>query len=195
MRRYIFAALLLMLGLVLVAGLVGCLDGIEVTTTDTSEDSPGETDVADDDDLGTRGNPIPVGTPVEIGDWEVTVTDVDTDADDVIAAASEFNEPPIEGSRFVLVTVSGTYNGENSGNFWMDMWYQFVGSGGNTYDSGGENMATTPNPISDAGDAFNGASVSGDMVFEVPVDQIEDGVVEMWSGASFDDTKVYFGLE
>lgn len=196
MRKYIVAMLVVMLALLVVVGVAGCGSSDGTGAEVVSGDSPQqETEAAAEADApGTRTNPLPVGTTAKVGDWEVTVTAVNTNANDAIAAANQFNDPPVAGSQFVLVTVDAKYAGEESGTFWVDMSYKFYGSGGNTFDSGGQSMVVPPNPLSDAGETFPGAAVSGNMVFEVPTDQIEGGAIIMEGSFSFDDTRVFFAL-
>ncbi|MGB4442142.1 MAG: hypothetical protein WBJ62_07960 [Coriobacteriia bacterium] len=194
------AILIFMLALLVVVAAAGCSSsdgtGAEVVTGDAADETAEEPEApAEADAPGTRTNPLPVGTTAKVGDWEVTVTAVNKNANDAVAAANQFNEPPVEGSQYVLATVSAKYVGEESGTFWVDMSYKFYGSGGNTFDSGGQSMAVPPNALSDAGETFPDASVSGDMVFEVPSDQIEGGAIIMESSFSMEDTRVFFALQ
>lgn len=200
MRRYIVTMLVALLAVLMVAGVVGCSSsdgtGAEVVTGDAAEEPAGESEApAAEDAPGTRTNPLPLGTTAKVGDWEVTVKEVNTNANDAIAAANQFNDPPAEGSQYVLVAVDAKYVGAESGTFWVDMSYKFYGSGGNTFDVGGQGMAVSPNPLSDAGETFPDATISGDMVFEVPSDQIEGGAIIMEASFSFDDTRVFFDIK
>lgn len=200
MRRRILAVLVV-LGLLLVLGVAGCNSadgtGAEVVSDESEDASVDEAEPASEeaDAIGTRQNPLPVGTTAKVGSWEVAVTEVNTNANDVVAQANTFNEPPVEGSQYVLVTVNAKYVGDESGTFWVDMSYKFYGSGGNTFDSGGESMAVAPNPISDAGETFPDASISGNIVFEVPADQLEGGAIIMEESLSFDDTRTFFAIQ
>jgi hypothetical protein len=64
---------------------------------------------------GTLANPIPVGQSAETGaGWRVTVVDVVPNATDQVRTENRFNEPPAEGRRSLLVTVSVTYQSEGS---------------------------------------------------------------------------------
>ncbi|NLG65987.1 MAG: DUF4352 domain-containing protein [Actinobacteria bacterium] len=142
---------------------------------------------------GSRENPIPVGTSAKVGDWEVTVTDVSFDAWAALQEANQFNDPPADGSQYVMVTLEATYNGDESGTFWVDASMAFLGAGGNTFDSA---SVVEPNPIFDAGEAFAGATVSGDQVYEVPSDQISGGRLIIEPTFSFDkEDRVFFAIE
>lgn len=145
--------------------------------------------------LGTRENPLPLGTTAKVGDWEVTVAKVTLNANEVVAKANEFNKPPVDGSQYVLVGLSGKYVGEKSGTFWVDMMEKFLGGAGNTFDSGGETFAVPPDPMSDAGETFPGASVSGNIIFEVPTDQIEGAALIVEQTFNLDDTRTFFAVK
>lgn len=158
-------------------------------TTTTTEATTTTTAAAD---VGTRENPIPLGQEAQIGDWKVKVTGATPNANQAIADANQFNDPPAAGQQYVLVEVAGTYTGQTSGTFWADISYKYVGSGGNTYDQG---FAVAPNPISDAGEVFPDASVSGNLVFAVDSDQVSGGTLALEESFSFDETRLFFAVE
>lgn len=187
----------LMLCVFLIAGgMTGCAgdpsgSGATVVTEEGNAAANGG-DTGAEDKPGTRSNPLAVGTTAVIGDWKVTVTGVDTNADDAVAKANQFNDPPAEGNRYVLVSVDATYDGEESGTFWVDVTSKFYGGGGNTFDGA---LAAVKNPISDAGETFPGASISGDMVFEVPADQIDDGAVILEAFTFGDTARTFWAVK
>lgn len=200
MLRRLILSMVLVLALIAGLGVSGCSSsdgsGADVVSGTEEVDAPDAsgTDETAEPELGTKDNPLPLGTSARIGDWEVTVTDVVLNANDLIASTNEFNEPPVEGSQYVLVNVKGKYVGEESGTFWVDMAYKFLGAGGNTYD-GTESMAVTPNPIMDAGETFPGAEITGDLLYEVPSDQVEGGALIVEELMSFDDSRVFFAIK
>jgi hypothetical protein len=64
---------------------------------------------------GTRTNPIPLNTPGNLGNgWTIIVTSVNPDATAAILGADPSNAAPLAGDRYVLVTVTTTYNGAGS---------------------------------------------------------------------------------
>ena len=165
---------MLVLGLVLVLGIAGCSnpDGEGAKVVDCSASAA--TKPAEPAKQGTRENPLPLGTTAKIGDWDVTVTKVNTDAGAVVKKANEFNEAAKSGNKYVVATAKAKYTGTESGTFWVDMSAKFYGSGGNTFDTA---SVVLPNPIADTGETFPGAEVTGDMVFEVPANQIDGGAI------------------
>jgi hypothetical protein len=87
--------------------------------------------------------------------------------------------------------VQPMYTGEESGMFLMDMRYDYVGSGGNTFDWVPTNL---PADITDEGQVFAPASVSGHLVFAVASDQVSGGVL-MLEELSWDSEPVFFAVE
>lgn len=193
MKKSLFGSfVVLVLALVMVLGLAGCGkasgDGAKPvgTTTGTPDAKPAETAA------GTKANPLPIGTGATIGDWEVTVTKVNSDAWSIIKKANQFNKPATKGSQYVLVSVSAKYVGEDSGTFWTDVRAKFLGSEGNTFDDGGVSI---DNEISSTGETFPGASVKGDMVFTVPTAQFDGGAIIVEQMLSMDDARTFWAVK
>ena len=115
-----------------------------------------------------------LGDTVAMGDWDVTVTKVVKNANDIIRQANEFNDQP-EG-QYVLVTIEGTYNGaERKAN--ID-WYidtYFVGADQVIYD---EASQVTPSDSEDwPQEARNGATVQMQEVYDVAGGQVGGGIL------------------
>jgi hypothetical protein len=142
--------------------------------------------------VGTRGNPVPVGQEIQVGPWKVQVVDVVLDADDVVLNHNEFNETPQAGNQYVMIKIAATRTAERAAAFSMDMYCVFVGSGGNTFDAG---YAAIPDSISETGEACRGASVTGNIVFEVASNQVAGGTLRAEESLSFEDTETCFALQ
>ena len=56
------------------------------------------------------------------------VVDVDSDAGDVILAENQFNDPPGEGNRFVLVELSALRTADVAGSFTAEIGAKPVGA-------------------------------------------------------------------
>lgn len=138
---------------------------------------------------GTRETPIPLGQEAQIGDWKITVTGATLDASDRTTDATY--EPLEAGSQVVLVDVAATYVGEESGTIMMDMAYKFVGSGGNTYEW---IPIALDGDVTDEGEVFPGASVSGYLSFAVASDQVSGGTLSL-EEFSFEGERVFFAVE
>ncbi|MCX8032665.1 MAG: DUF4352 domain-containing protein [Thermoleophilia bacterium] len=154
--------------------------------------SPGPGTAATIASLGSRKNPIPFGATAQVGDWVVKVVDFKPDATQLILKENQFNEPPKAGQQYVLVRLEATYAGKESGTFWVDMSCRFLGNKGNTFKTA---TVVAPDEISDAGEAFEGASVSGNLVFSVDSDQVAGGLLLLEPSFSFDEERVFFVLE
>ncbi len=140
--------------------------------------------------LGTRQNPVPLETEVEVGpDWNITVLDITPDAWSVIEETNQFNEPPEEGHQYVMARVKTSYAGDESGVPWVNLSLKYLGSDGNVYSSG---CGVLPKPFSDIGEQFPGASAEGNIGWSVPSDAVEGGTIIIEESLSFDDTRVFF---
>ncbi len=192
-----FLALLLLATLLLTAA--GCSsadgDGAEIVEPGDNAAAADEGESTEAPAAGTRENPLPLGTTAKVGDWEITVASVNLLANDAVAQANQFNSPPVAGSQYVMAALTAKYVGADSGTFWTDMSAKFIGSAGNTFDQGGSSYAVVPTPITDTGETFPGASVSGNLVFEVPSDQVEGGALILEESISFDDTRTFFAVK
>ena len=127
---------------------------------------------------------LPLGQGAEVGDYTVTVTAIDLDADEEMGAV-EFNEPP-EG-RYVLADVSVVYNGTDEGDPWIDLNHVFVGTDALQYDWA-SCAATEPNPVFDVPTMGTGASASYQVCMDVPPEEIQGGSFFIEELFAFDDT-------
>jgi hypothetical protein len=160
-------------------------------TTDTTEATE-STEAEPSGDVGTMDNPVPAGTEAQVGDWLIKVVGFTPDATAAVLEANQFNDEPGTGQQYVLVELAATYTGAESGTFWMDISDKLLGVGGNTFDSG---MAVAPSPISDTGETFSGASVSGQLLFLADSDQVSGSLLILEESFSLDSTRVFMALE
>ena len=145
--------------------------------------------------LGTRDNPLELGTRIEMADWTLVVTEVVSDATDEVMAANQFNDPPVEGRQFVMLSVDATYEGDDSGMAWLDFSWAIVGAAGNTFGTGMDDYCgVIPDPLDDTGETFPGGSVSGNVCISVEADQIEGGTIRIEESLSFEDTRAFYAL-
>src|SRR5690606_36591278 len=84
--------------------------------------------------LGTRQNPVPTGTEVEVGpNWTMAVVEVIPDAWEIVEKENMFNEPPGEGRQYVMARLRVSYVGDESGTPWIDLSLRYLGANGTTY--------------------------------------------------------------
>ncbi len=144
-------------------------------------------------DVGSRDNPVPIGTVVTVGDWDVAVVSVNPNAADVVAAENQFNDPPAEGFSFVMIGLKATYNGDDTGTFWVDVSDKILGNGGNTFD---DSCGVIPNPAMDAGEVFPGAAIEANVCFAVETAQLPGAALILEPAFSFSDSdRKFFALE
>ncbi|WP_335989706.1 hypothetical protein [Glycomyces sp. MUSA5-2] len=146
--------------------------------TTTAAEEAAEEGTATGDGLSPEA-PLPAGSTVEIGDWTLSVGDVQLDATDAIMAENEFNTPPADGNALAMFTVDGTYNGAETGTLWLDatvgIWADGVMSETCTN--------VVPNDIIDATEVTAGGTSSGATCAEIPADaeQTLIYVEDVWS--------------
>ena len=170
------------------------MDEAEQPAEDAVEDDAAEEETAEEA-LGTRDNPLPVGTRIEMGDWTLAVTEVTLDATEQVMAENPFNDPPVEGRQFVMLSVDATYEGDDSGTAWLDFSWAIVGAAGNTFGTGMDDYCgVIPDPLDDTGETFPGGSVSGNVCVSVETDQIEGGTIRIEESLSFEDTRAFYAL-
>lgn len=134
------------------------------------------------EESGTRGNPYPVGSIIENGDWRVVVNSVTPAATDSVLSENDFNEPPAEGSEYMLVNYSTTYIGNNEdGEMPAMVSVEYVTADGttvNSYDS----TVLAPDPIDTTSTLYKDGTITGNVVFEVPSDTATQGVLAITPG-------------
>src|SRR4051794_14644978 len=81
---------------------------------------------------GTRKDPIPRGQSVDLGDWTVEIVGYRQNANEIVAAENQFNDPPAEGRQFVIATLRITYRGTGIGNL-SDLSFKAVGESNVAY--------------------------------------------------------------
>ncbi len=155
-----------------------------------------EEDSGPEDAAGTRPNPLAPGTTFAVGDWTVELAPTNTDAEDVVRDENIFNDPPADGRQFVLVEVTVTYTGDDSGTPWLDLSFDFYGSDGNTFGSGSDDYCgVIPDSLNDHGEMFPDASATGNVCVSVPADQIDGGAWIIEETFSLDSSRTFVAVE
>lgn len=172
-------------------------DGAEVVDPGNENTSPDDSGGNGDGGAeGTRENPLPPGVTFAVGEYEVQLGKTDTNANDVIAAENEFNEPPADGRRFVMVKATVTYTGDASGTPWLDLSFSFYGSDGNTFGSAMDDYCPLiPNPLEDLNEMFPDASATGNVCVSVPEGQIKQGAWIVEELIALDTDRTFVALK
>lgn len=124
-------------------------------------------------DPAASAAPLTVGQAGNTGDYSVTVTGVNTNANAIVAEANMFNEEPT--GQYVLVDVAVTYNGSATGTPWVDLDWTYLGTDARDYDSAFCAMEGT---AMDQPDLRIGGTASYTVCFDVPAAAINGGAIE-----------------
>jgi hypothetical protein len=144
----------------------------DTTVVEPSDGTAAEEDGAAEGDstavAGTREEPYPIGSTIASDEWSIVVNSVTFAANDAVAAANQFNEPPAEGSEFILVNYSATYTGDNpEGEIAAFVTVEYVTPDGTTV-TGTETLAVAPEAIDTFSTLYTGGTVTGNAAFAVP---------------------------
>lgn len=160
-------------------------EATEEGSTDSASPSPSPSDTSEATVEGTRDNPYPLGSTISSADWSVTVNSFTADATSQVLAANQFNEAPAQGSVYALANVTITYTGDSSG-YARETGIAFVTDQGNVVNSS-DSLAVAPDAIG-MDELYQGASVTGNVVFEIPSDA--SGLLRIQPGLLADDAFV-----
>lgn len=169
-------------------------DGPTVTQpgASTSADRQGGEQGANADE-GSRSRPYPVGSTIESGDWRVVVNSVELNATPAIQAENPYNEAPAKGKQYVMVNYSVTYLGKDpNGQAAMGSTVAYVTPEGNTINSF-DKAVVAPEAFDPSKALYEGATETGNVVFEVPSATAGEGVLAVQSNF-MDRDKVFVAV-
>lgn len=179
--------------------LVGCNAGDPEGEGTVAVEEPGgaQAEPGGNGGLGTRGNPVPIGQRVKVGqEWQVALLSVNQEAGQVVRAANQFNEDPAAGRQFLMGRFAISYVGQESGTPWVDLAFRFNGSAGNTFGTGQEDYCgVIPEPLDDTGEMFPNAGAEGNVCVSVPSDQVAGGLFLVEENFSFEPSRVFFSIQ
>jgi hypothetical protein len=119
-----------------------------------------------DPDAGTdEDDPVPYQTSVRLDRWQIGVSLANLDATQLVLDFVPFNDPPAEGSVYVLVELSGVLKGSGVSQPVFD-WKLKAPEFEHTPD--GLECGVIPESIYDVGDVQPGGSFKANVCFEVP---------------------------
>lgn len=169
---------------------------VEPSDDAVADDGAAEEDGAEGDaaaETGTRGNPYPIGSVIESDDWRVVVNSVTLDATDAVVSANQFNEPPAEGSEYILVNYSATYLGdEPDGQVPAFVTVEYVTADSTTVNSF-DNSVVAPEAIDTISTLYTDGTATGNAAFEVPTATADQGVLAVTPGMLGD--KVFVAVQ
>ena len=158
----------------------------DTTVVEPSEDTAAAGEEAAPEEssavAGTREDPYPIGSTVASDEWSIVINSVTLAANDAVAAANQFNEPPADGSEYILVNYSATYVGDNpDGEMAAFVSVEYVTSDGTTVN-GIETLAVAPDAIDTFSTLYTGGTVTGNAAFAVPSATAGEGVLAIRPG-------------
>lgn len=140
------------------------------------------------DEAGSRDKPYAAGDTLEFDDWAVSISATDFDATDDVLEENQFNTIP-DGEVAIMVEVSATYIGKDSGTAWIDLSIAYVSEDGKTYDSSAD-CGVIPSSLMDQGEQYPDAAVTGNVCALVP-SGTEGGAWRIGESFSLGDSEVF----
>lgn len=137
-----------------------------------------------DQPVGTRDNPLPVGSEVVGTSWTVTVNGVDLDATEKLAAQNSLNEAPPEGYVHILADLTIEYTGDDPNGAYTEYLINYVTADGNTLELSWVDVG--PDEFTTLSEMYPGATHTGWMPFTVPAETAADGVLAITPDMSSD---------
>ncbi|MFI2753743.1 DUF4190 domain-containing protein [Cellulomonas sp. P22] len=134
---------------------------------------------------------LALGESATVGEYTVTVTAVNTSANEVLAAVNMYNEAP--ANQYVLVDLSVVYNGTDEGDPWVDLTASFVGTDARQYDASSCG-AITPIPEMDVPTLNPTGTAAYNVCMDVPAEAITGGTVSLEETMSFTGEKVFWNI-
>jgi hypothetical protein len=147
-------------------------------------------------DGSSRETPVALGEPGTVGDYEVTVTDVTPNADDLIVAENLNNVPPGRGRQYFMAAIAVTYLGTEIGDLEMDLWFNSVGQSniGLTTDYADSSCGVVPDRAYDVPDLQEGDTAEFNICWKIYADDADSLVMYASLLYDFEDEPVWFSL-
>ena len=149
--------------------------------------------------LGSRVNPVPLGTTVQVKNedptdhWEVTVISTMPDATESVLKENSFNDPPEPGKQFYIVTVRSKYLGPDSTQFDRGFRLRAVGNGGVVYTTFSDSCGVIPNALPDP-ELFTNGQVEGSECWQIVSGDADSLMMLLEPVFLSDSPRVWFSL-
>ncbi|CAN5780726.1 hypothetical protein BH23CHL2_BH23CHL2_05330 [soil metagenome] len=149
--------------------------------------APATIDVAGETGYGALDKPVPVGVPAPVGGgWNLQIVSIVQNADQIVADANMFNDPPQAGRQYVVANVTATRRTEPAEIFDASFQLRLVGTVTGTvyttFDTS-DRCGVIPDPVPDV-QVISGESVNGNVCWQVRVEDLPELVLY---NESFDD--------
>ena len=142
----------------------------------------------------SRENPVPFGQTGVVADrMQVVVTAVDFDAEPVILAENQFNDPAEPGNVMVLVTLEVTNVGDAPLDVFFEPFFYLVGRNALVYEQFDPSCGLVPDELD--GELFTGGMVTGNVCLQAAADDDElVFFVELFDDETFEEIRTFFAL-
>ena len=156
--------------------------------------TPEPTEAPEAEEGMSRDNPIQLGEPAIVGEWEIRVIDTTPNATEIVLEENQFNDPPVEGNQFFITRIEATYVGDESGDFWIDTSLKAVDDGGVVYEGMDARCGVIPDNITDRGEAFPGATIEGNTCWSVNSEMTDSLLMIAEETFCWDGNRYFFAL-
>jgi len=148
-------------------------------------------------DLGTRENPLAIGSSVILDGgqgptWEVTLSAPTLEANQLVLDENMFNEAPPEGFQYALLPVSAKYLGDETGTAAWDLEFVFVSAASTTHKQF-DFSVVGPNQLSDTNELYSGGVAEGNIIVAIPTLDAASGTWRV--STSWGDTVAFFAAQ
>ena len=150
--------------------------------------------------LGSRGNPVPLGSTVQVKNedptdhWEVTVVSTMPDATESVLKENSFNDPPEPGNQFYIVTVRAKYLGPDSTHFSGSLRLRAVGNGGVVYTTFSDRCGVIPNELPNP-ELFADGQIEGSECWQIASGDADSLMMLLEPASVSDSPRVWFSLD
>lgn len=154
-----------------------------------------ELDVVEETGNGeSRNSPLGVGRIGKVGDYELSVISVTSNANDIVAAENQFNEPPAPNHQFFMARIAVTYVGAASGNPAFELNFQTVGASSSSYSTFNNDCGVIPGDQYSITEQFTGGSAEFNLCWNIESADADSLVMYVESLFAFNSEPVWFSL-
>ncbi|MGD0955182.1 MAG: DUF4352 domain-containing protein [Methanotrichaceae archaeon] len=136
----------------------------------------------------SKDTTVAVGQSATVDNWQISISDYTPDATNAIAQENMLNPKPSSGGQWAMVYVNAKNMGKDKNNFNCGNLH-LVGASGQVYNV--PLFCICPNNFP-PGEAFPGASLSGNIAFDVSTQDISS--VKLYYKGGWGKGKNYFDL-
>jgi hypothetical protein len=129
------------------------------------------------DDGSSIESAVELGEVGVVDDFDVTISDIDMDAEDAVLDANSGNVEPEDGYQYVLIDVEVEYTGTETGDAGFGLTFKSVGSLGIGYVSYLANCGYLDSDQLNAGELEPGETAEFTVCWSVPEEEVDSLIV------------------